>query len=185
MILVSMSHSDESGCTPLWKAACNGYWKVIELLIASGRDLGDINQMTGKEPEGEERTALEIARERGQTEVIPLLERFMETPIQTRHELRVQLGFADALAAELYAVLVFLCDELLQFKPASLASAVTSFNPAAVRFFAIAKRLPMELQMVLCHVAVGSAKDSILSKDSEAAFKSLARVLLLSSEEVL
>jgi len=39
----------------------------------------------------------------------------------------------------------------------------------------------MELQMILCHRVVGSMKQNILSKDSEAAFKSLARILLLSS----
>jgi len=39
----------------------------------------------------------------------------------------------------------------------------------------------MELQMILCRLVVGSAKGIILSKDSEAAFKSLA--LLLSQVE--
>jgi len=33
--------------------------------------------------------------------------------------------------------------------------------------------------MILCHRAVGSSKQNILRKDSEAAFKSLAWVLLL------
>ena len=36
----------------------------------------------------------------------------------------------------------------------------------------------MELQMMLCHRAVGSTKQNILHKDSEAAFKSLAGVLV-------
>jgi len=35
----------------------------------------------------------------------------------------------------------------------------------------------MELQMMLCHHPVGSMKQNILHKDSEAAFKSLARIL--------
>ena len=39
----------------------------------------------------------------------------------------------------------------------------------------------MELQMILCHRAVGSTKQNILHKDSEAAFKELARILLLLS----
>jgi len=37
----------------------------------------------------------------------------------------------------------------------------------------------MELQMILCHRVVGSMKQNILRKDSEAAFKALARILLL------
>jgi len=35
----------------------------------------------------------------------------------------------------------------------------------------------MELQMVLCHRVMGSAKDSILLIDSEVAFKALATIL--------
>jgi len=73
---------------------------------------------------------------------------------------------------------VFLCDELLQFRPALFASPMCN-AATATRFFAIAFRLPMELQMMLCHRAVGSMKQNILRKDSEVAFKALARILLL------
>ena len=105
-----------------------------------------------------------------------LLERFIANPAQTRHEVRVKLGVLNALAAEVIALTVFLCEDLLQLRPTLITS---SSNPAAVRFFAIAVKLPMELQMILCHRAVGSMKQNILRKDSEAAFKSLARILLL------
>jgi len=116
------------------------------------------------------------------TEAASLLERFMSNPTLTRHELRVKLGLLDGLAADLFALIVFfLCDDLLQIKPAF----TTISNPAAAsatRFFATARRLPMELQMILCRRAVGSSKDSVLSKDSEIAFKSLARTILLLSQ---
>ena len=120
-------------------------------------------------------TALEIASERNKTEVVSLLERFIANPAQTRHELRVKLGMLDELAAEVFALTVFLCDDLLQLKSAS--------NPAATRFFTIASKLPMELQMILCHRAVDSKKQNILRKNSESAFKSLARILLDSKSE--
>ena len=89
----------------------------------------------------------------------------------TRHQVRVKLGLLDALAAEVFALTVFLCDDLLQLKPAL----ITSSNQAATasRFFVIAGKLPMELQMILCHRAVGSTKQNFLLKDSEVAFKSL------------
>ena len=139
---------------------------MVEWLIASGRDLGDLDK------EGNGFTALDAARMRGCSEVASLLERFRDDPAHIRHELRVKL------AAELFALNIFFCDGLLQLKP------VPSSNPAAaVRFLTITKRLPMELQMILCHRAVGSAKDSILSKDSEEAFKSLARILVLSQSK--
>jgi len=122
------------------------------------------------------------------TGVVSLLERFLANPALTRHELQVKFVMCDALAAGIFALTVFLCDDLLQLKPASHPAAATP-NPAtdtataaATRFFAIAKRLPMELQMMLCHHAVGSMKQNILRKNSKAAFKALARILLSESE---
>ena len=88
------------------------------------------------------------------------------------------LGVLDELAAAVFALTVFLCDDLLQLKTAATLSPATA---AATRFFTIIKRLPMELQMILCHRAVGSMKQNILHKDSEVAFKSLARIFLFSS----
>ena len=82
----------------------------------------------------------------------------------------MKLGVLDALATEVFALIVFLCDDLLLLKPASHPAADT----AAARFFAVASKLPMELQMILCHRVVGSMKQNILRKDSEAAFKSPA-----------
>ena len=76
-------------------------------------------------------------------------------------------------AAEVFALTVFLSDDLLQPHPPTVISSLT-----AARFFAITLRLPVELQMILCHRAVGSAKENVLSKDSEVAFKVLARILL-------
>ena len=86
----------------------------------------------------------------------------------------MKLGVLGELAAEVFALTVFLCDDLLQLQPALDASTTT-----AAPFFAISSKLPMELQMILCHRAVGSMKRNILRLDSEPAFKSLARMLLL------
>ena len=167
-----------NGCTPLWWASRLEYAEVIEWLIASGRDLGDLNKK-GKRWDRKYYTALEIAREENESEVVSMLERFIANPTQARYAIRLRLGELAELAAETFALMVFLCDELLQLKPA-LASTTTSDAAAAAttRFFFIAQSLPMELQMILCHRTVGSMKQNILRKDSEAAFKSLSRILL-------
>jgi len=61
---VDITHRENKGCTPLWQASRNGHDKVVEWLIASGRDLGDINAMTEKDwSDRREHTALEIARD--------------------------------------------------------------------------------------------------------------------------
>jgi len=98
---------------------------------------------------------------------VSVLESFIANPTQTRHEVRVKLGVLNELAAEVFALIVFMCDELLQLKPA--IDDDTPTTEAATRFFAIAKKLPMELQMVLCRRAVGSMMQNILHQDSEAA----------------
>jgi len=121
---------------------------------------------------------LKLQREKN-TKVVSVLERFIVNPALTRHELRVKLGVLDELAAEVFALMVFLCDDLFHLKPASNPTVTPNRTSATTRFFVIVKCLPIELQMILCHRAVGSTKQNILLKDSEAIFKSLARILLL------
>jgi len=53
---------------------------------------------------------------------------------------------------------------------------VTTSSPAA-RFISIAAQLPLELQMVLCLRQMGSDKEIIPGKESEVAFKELAKRL--------
>jgi len=113
--------------------------------------------------------AIGVAKEWGHAKVVTLLERFKENPGGTRHVMRVDLGWYGALAAEIFALMVFVSDGLLQFND-------TTPSPAA-RFFDIAKLLPLELQMLLCFRQVGSAKEIIRGKESEVAFKELARKL--------
>jgi len=174
---VDITLENENGYTPLWWASCKERHEVIEWLIASGRDLGDLNKK--RNWRGKDSTALEIARNFESTGVVSLLERFMANPAQTRHELRVKLGVLDELGPEVFALTIFLCDDLLQLKPASHPTAAAG----TLRFFVIACKLPMELQMILCHRAVGSMRQNILRQDSEAAFKSLARILFASSSQ--
>ena len=83
---------------------------------------------------------------------------------------RLELGLLDELAAEVFALVVFVSDGLLQAKD------TTTPSPAA-RYFAIVAQLPLELQMVLCYRLVGSAEEIISGKESEMAFKELARRL--------
>jgi len=96
-----------------------------------------------------------------------LLERFKGNPDEIRYQVRMELGCHDELAAEVFAVVVFVSDGLLQIKD-------TTRSPAA-RFFTLATQFPLEIQMVLCYRLTGSAKEIIPGKDSEAGFKHLAK----------
>ena len=114
-----------------------------------------------------------MTKEKRCSEVATLLERFKSDAAQTRHAMRLDIGWYDDAAAEMFALVVFVSDGLLQVKD-------TTTTPAA-RYFNIARCLPLELQMVLCSRLVGSSKEIIQGKESEVAFKSLAESLLWSS----
>jgi len=168
---VDITLADEYDHTPLWWASRSGHPAVIEWIIASGRDSNPERKGQLGE-DGDFLSPLEVARRCEKAGAVSLLERFTANPVQTRHEVRAKLGMLDALAADLFAITIFIHEDLLQLNPTAI-----TLSPNATLFFAITLRLPMELQMILCHRAVGSAKGSILSKDSEVAFKALARIL--------
>ena len=146
------------GHTPLWWAATWGNLDAIKWWIASGRemDLGEPGDVDKTDAIG------------------TLLERFKDNPGVTRHALRVEIGWYDEVAAEMFALVVFVSDGLLQIRD-------TASSPPAARFFKIARKLPLELQMMLCFRQVGSDKEIIPGKESEVAFKELVKWLLWSS----
>jgi len=157
------------GSAPLWHAARNGYLDVVKWWIASGREMD-----FGKPGDVDKTDAIGGAKKRGKTVVATLLERFKEKPAETGHAMRVKLGWYDPAAAEMFALVVFVSDGLLQINE------TTTPSPAA-RFVSIAIQLPLELQMVLCFRQVGSDKEIIPGMESEVAFKELARELMWSS----
>jgi len=124
----------------------------------------------GKPGDIDNTDAIGVAEEYCKAEVVTLLERFKSDATKTKHAMRVEVGWYDDLAAEMFALVVFVSDGLLQIKD------TTTTTPAA-RFFSITRELPLELQMVLCFRQVGSGKEIIPGKESEAAFRELARML--------
>ena len=162
---VRVNDSDDDEFSPLWLAACQGHLDIIKWWIASGRemDLGEPGDV-GK------RDIIREAKRNGKTEIATLLERFKEKPDDTRHAVQVELGCLDEQTAEMFALVVFVSDGLLQVK-------ITKTATPAARYFTIASQLPLELQMVLCFRLVGLNKEIISGKDSEVAFKEVARRL--------
>jgi len=73
-------------------------------------------------------------------------------------------------AADVFALMVFLCDGFLRLKWRPRTE-----GEKAVRFFKIARSLPMELQMVLSQRAMQCGRNSLGGKEVDAAFVYLAR----------
>jgi len=128
-------------------------------------------------------TALEIATEARKTmysrrlkkitcadQAVAVLTRFNEAPSTLVRELQSEFGLFQALVAGLFALTVLLSDGYLRLKGTLTASA-----DGRVRFFVILEKLPMELQMVVCHRVQGSAKENIHSQDTEVALKVIVR----------
>jgi len=165
---VKVNETDAEGFTPLFSAVDSARLDNIKWWIASGRemDLGN--------PRDYQTDAIGMAKKEKKTEIATLLERFKLNPEETRYQVRVELDWYEKPAAEMFALAVFVSDGLLQINE------TTTPSPAA-RFFSIARQLPLELQMVLCHRLVGSAEEIIPGKESEVAFKNLAMSLMWSS----
>jgi hypothetical protein len=173
---VDISIPDNRGGFPLWWAAFKGRVECVKWLIALRRK--DLLMEKTSRWNGKAFTAIGIAKEKKNNEVLALLEGFKKSPIQTEFGVRLELGFVSELAAELFALMVLLCDDFLRIRedaittPTTTTATTTTTTMAALgRFYRISMCLPMELQMVLCHHVYGSSKQNILSKDSEAAFK--------------
>jgi len=162
---VDVNAGDIYRSTPLWWASYAGQFDIIRWWIASGREID-----LGKP--GDEQTDAFVAAKRGNSELIfTLLKEFKKYPAGTRHAIKTELGLVDELAAEVFAIVVFVSDGQLEIRKGRKTT-----TPAA-RFLSIANQLPQELQMVLCYRLVGSGKELIQGKDSEAAFVGLAKSL--------
>ena len=166
---VDFSCRTKAGRNVLRYAAFSGNLLAVRCLLASGRDLGHIWWW----PDDFVYNIADSDREDIARHVPELLSQFMDDPVIARHMLRVQPGLAgdwpEAVAAELYALTVLLCDGYLRSSP------IRKDFPGISRFLGISGLLPLELQMVLALRSQGLAKDIITSPNSEPAFRSLLK----------
>jgi len=190
-------------CSPLWKASQNGYLPVVQLILASEREVDTKTKSIAGPAPWNNKTAAEQARSQG-TRVRPvgesgevfyrktkngpliadLLDSFNADPETTRQQLREVPGIRDSFIGDLFALVVFLCDDLLAVKAEpSSSTSFPSTTSKTTRFFQIARCLPMELQMVLCNCVFGARKNAVLTKHSEPAFKKLGSLLAWSERQ--
>jgi len=150
---VKLYKPDNDGRTPLYGAACFCHIDVIRWWIASWREMD-----LGRPGDILKTDVIGGAKMYGPPGVVTLLERFKENPVKTRHAVRLELG--DELAAEMFALVVFVSDGLLQVNDTATPSPAT-------KFFNIARSLPLELQMVLCVPSLGGIRQGYYSRQGE------------------
>ena len=170
---VEVNMANNYGNTPLWTLIWNAGWTLTEyleeikwLVALRGDELDLEKKGFGY---GKECSPLELARIG--KKCLPFIERLVADPKQVRYEVCLEFNFPEALTADLFAMTVLLCDDFLRLNETA---------SSASRFFNIAKQLPIELQMIVCHRAHGSGKDNIKSKVFEPAFKHIVKEMSLS-----
>ena len=184
---IDINEPKNTGRTPLWFAAQEGHLSVVQLILVSGREV----ETTCKTVATGLKAAAEIARFQGtraryadESEEIftrkklngpliaILITSFDLDPVTTRQQLRELPGIRDSFISDLFALVIFLCDDLL-----TMSAEPTVTDKKATRFFQIVHHLPMELQMVICNRVFGAGKGIVLTKHSEPAFKKLGKLL--------
>jgi len=108
-------------------AAIKGRLNVIKWWIASGREMD-----LGTPGDVEKTDAIGRSKKKGRREATTLLERFKENPEETRYQVRLELGLLDELAAEVFALVVFVSDGLLQINDTTTRTRAARFLNIAV-----------------------------------------------------
>ena len=95
--------------------------------------------------------------------------RYLADPVATKKALRLELELDLRLAAEVFVLVVLVTDGYLRLRE-EVGGVV---GEAAARFLSLAMKLPMELQMVLCHRMCGLAKDHVAVSETERVLRNL------------
>jgi hypothetical protein len=148
----------------LYSASNNNHIQVVKIWIASGREL------VFEGPGNWGADVVKISRLKDHHEMVSLLENYQENKEATIHRVRIEMNWYHEKAAHYFSSVVFLCDGLLKIKEGD--------NSKEGRFFKIVRKLPLEIQMMLCHRLAGGVFSNIMSKWREDAFRQLAKFLL-------
>lgn len=101
----------------------------------------------------------------------PILATYWLLPQTAHMQCRMARGEKSVIAAVNFCLLVLIGSELVKPKQLPTPALRSNFTTRQlIRFFNIASKLPMELQMTLCNYAQGLPKSSIPSKLTDPAF---------------
>jgi len=99
--------------TALWWASNNNHPIVVKWLIVSGREIGLVAELNALRDTWDS-TPMDVATKRGHSEIVTLLTHYQQDPKGTRFKCELELGLVEHHVANLFASIVFLCDEYLE-----------------------------------------------------------------------
>jgi len=190
---VAVDQVDLLGTSPFWIACQNGHVGVVREIIASGRVFDPLVRSVEGEEAWHGLSPSEIASLNGYNELADLVAQYIHHPLDVKLKIRLESGFAGifllsffylpavaclvpltsflclfssfSTLAEVFALIVLICD-------AYVSVVSNSENDSeAVRFFKIASKLPMELQMGLSYRIFKSSKDVLSVAETETALR--------------
>jgi ankyrin repeat protein len=155
--------TDNENCTPLNRLLMGGSLELLEVWIASGREMrmDEMFDYYSYHPR-----YLQLKED--QPLIVQLLEDFNRDPEGVRHRVRKDTGWYNERAAGFLAPVVFLSDGLVRINNVRRPN-------GGRKFLKIISQLPLELQMVLCYRAAGSGRSLVPNEKRESAFRELAR----------
>lgn len=179
---ISISVKNEKGFTPLMIACQNGNLEIVKVLLTNR----NLNLQTRTES-GD--TVFDIACQNNYDKILSYLLAYSHRELQLkipdkptqlihnmiecnnkkpekfRRDLQRILKLDADFASQVFAVILYHCDDYLSF--GERISAQTG------RFFKITKQLPMELQMLICNLQYRRKKIFIPKKDLESALRKM------------
>lgn len=153
--------------TPLFYIIWDNSVRTLEYWLASGREMSLVAGRDGfkvfSEPLDRRIQTYDLVKMAGElkrTEIRNLLADHIVDPDGTKLQCRGKFGseFTDDLAAEAFALTVFLCDGLLAVNKGDVVTEPSGDGQTTNttrRFFCMISRLPMELQMIVCYRYAG------------------------------
>jgi hypothetical protein len=177
IVKLMLSHpAVDINCGLLWRACRQGDEETVVWLLGSNKTVDARSVLTGPLLDAGH-TPAEIACHHGFPHIAKLIEAYNSEPLAVRHKIQLTLDVLEAKVAAVFALVVFLCDGLLAPRLPDLNTGTPPGAPEtdtkAARFFSVAQRLPLELQMVLCNRMHGSSKNTVRREHSEPAFRAL------------
>lgn len=190
---ISVNEEDEFGFSPLMFGCYNDHPKVVQIFLEDGRSNVNHVDIQGRSPtfwavEKEShdsvlwlmatsrKTGLQLTDQDDTRKGHPLISAYKHDPQEARRTAQKALGILDDGPASLFVLVVLVCDGFLRLaqpaedlSPAKGTGEVQDFG----RFLEIASKLPMELQMLLCHRVQGSVKSNIPGADFDFSLKCL------------
>lgn len=174
---VDLTMVDNFGNSPYCAVLKSGNQDCLRAWIISGRDhLIILNHKKYKD-----RWTIEIKNTSSAFQAD--LKRLETDPEKFQRELRENEGYFEHAASDLFATVVYLCDDFFNTRKPQAAKGsapggiqrylASPGQMATVRFFGVVSRLPLELQMIICNRVYWLSRDLIPPQERETSFRQL------------